>query len=261
MLPVIPFPAIDPVIFEIGPFAIRWYALAYVVGLLVAWWMMVRMAKKPPYAIETKDIDDFLVWATFGVVIGGRLGQVLFYHPDYYFANPGEILKVWKGGMAFHGGILGVAVAGLLFARKRGIRPLHLADLMACASPVGLFLGRIANFINGELWGRPTDVAWAMEFPRGGPIPRHPSQLYEAVLEGLVLFLIVNWLARNEALRRRPGFLTGVFIGGYGIARSIAEFTREPDGWIGPLTMGQAYSVPMILIGLVLVLRAKPETA
>ncbi len=262
MFPLIPYPIIDPILFEWGPVVIRWYALAYVFGLLGAWWLMLRHAKLPPYEIEARHIDDFLVWATLAVMIGGRLGHVVFYDPGYYLDHPVEILKVWRGGMSFHGGILGVTAAGLLFTRRRGIRPLDLADLMSAAAPIGLFLGRLANFVNGELWGRPTDVPWAMVFPRDIlQVPRHPSQLYEAALEGLVLFVIVNWLVKNESVRRRPGVITGVFIGGYGVFRSLAEFVREPDAWFGPLTEGQALSLPMILIGIVLVLRAKPEKA
>lgn len=255
---VIPYPSIDPVLVSLGPIVIRWYALAYVAGLLLGWRYMLRLGAKAPQAIEPRHVDDFLVWATLGVVLGGRLGHVLFYAPDYYFSQPMEILRVWKGGMSFHGGILGVTVAGLLFVRQRKLDALVFADILSCAAPIGLFFGRIANFINGELWGRPTDVPWAMIFPRGGPVPRHPSQLYEAALEGLVLFLLANFLWRNETVRNRPGMVAGAFIGGYGLVRSLSEFTREPDGWVGPLTTGQALSTPMVLIGLYLVMRAKP---
>ena len=258
---VIPYPAIDPILVSFGPIVIRWYALAYVAGLLGGWRYMVYLAQKAPTPVGVREVDDFLLWATLGVVLGGRLGQVLFYDPAFYVANPAEIFKVWKGGMSFHGGILGVAVAGLIFVRQRGLSAPVFADILSCVAPIGLFFGRIANFINGELWGRPTDVPWAMVFPRGGPVPRHPSQLYEAALEGLALFIIANLLWRSEIIRNRPGIAAGAFIGGYGLFRSLAEFTREPDGWIGPLTSGQALSVPMVLIGLWLIIRAKPVKA
>lgn len=253
----IPYPAIDPIIFQIGPLAIRWYALAYVAGLVLGWRLILRLAQKAPQPVKAIDVDDFLVWATLAVVLGGRLGHVLFYQPDYYLRDPMAILRVWEGGMSFHGGILGVTVAGLLFVRSRKLSGLIFADLLSCAAPIGLFFGRIANFINGELFGRVTDVPWAMVFPRGGSYPRHPSQLYEALLEGLVLFVVANLIYRNEALRRRPGLTTGAFIGGYGLARILSETVRDPDGWVLPwLTIGQALSLPMVAIGLVLAILA-----
>ncbi|OHC80876.1 MAG: prolipoprotein diacylglyceryl transferase, partial [Rhodospirillales bacterium RIFCSPLOWO2_01_FULL_65_14] len=180
---VIPFPAIDPVIFSIGPFAIRWYALAYIAGLVFGWRLMRRLAARPPATATADEVDDFLVWATIGVVLGGRLGYVLFYNSAYYFHNPLSALAVWRGGMSFHGGFLGVIVATVIFCRKRGVDLLMFSDRMACVAPIGLFFGRIANFINGELYGRAADVPWAVVFPRGGPEPRHPSQLYEALGE------------------------------------------------------------------------------
>lgn len=266
------YPLIDPIIFEIGPFVVRWYALAYIAGLILGWQYMLRLAKDPPQAVGVRDVDDFLLWATMGVVIGGRLGYVLFYKPEYYLANPSEIIMVMNGGMAFHGGILGVTVAGLVFCRRRGLNPLAFADLLACAAPIGLFFGRIANFINAELYGRASDVAWAMAFPlrQGAEVlgwtdPRHPSQLYEAALEGALLFFVAYWLWQKEPIRRQPGLITGVFIAGYGTSRFIVEFFREPDAHLGAVagfaTMGQLLSVPMILLGVGLALYARNRTA
>jgi phosphatidylglycerol:prolipoprotein diacylglycerol transferase len=255
----IPYPAIDPVLIEIGPFVVRWYALAYIAGLVIGWRWCLMLAKRPPLFVTAEAVDDFLVWATLGVVLGGRLGYVLFYKPDYYLANPLEALQVWHGGMSFHGGALGVILAIALFCRQRRINFLAFGDIIVCAAPIGLFFGRIANFINSELWGRVTDVPWAMVFPNGGPLPRHPSQLYEAFLEGIVLFLVVNGLERFTAIRERPGALSGVFLIGYGIARIVAELFREPDSFLGflafGLTMGQILSLPFVLVGLLLLLR------
>ncbi len=257
---VIVFPTIDPILVEIGPFAIRWYALAYIAGIVLAWRYMRALAPRHAGAVDALAIDDFIVWATLGIVFGGRLGYVLFYKPGYYLANPQEILFVWQGGMSFHGGLLGVAAALVLFARKRGIGLLTLADLVACAAPIGLFFGRIANFINGELWGRPGDVPWAMVFPYGGPAARHPSQLYEAALEGALLFLVMLALWRIAGFRDRPGRLTGAFLIGYGSFRFIVEFFREPDAHLGFLvgsaTMGQLLSLPLIAAGLWLMARS-----
>jgi len=247
------FPAFDPVAISIGPLVIRWYALAYIGGLLVGWQYCRWLARRSPAGIEAQAIDDYLLWATLGVVLGGRLGYVFFYNAAHYLANPLEIAYVWQGGMSFHGGLIGVTVATVLFARKTGVSLFGLADIVCCAAPIGLFLGRLANFVNGELFGRPTDAPWGMIFPQGGPIPRHPSQLYEAALEGLVLFLVLWLLARRGALRRR-GLTTGVFFAGYGAARLLVELFREPDAQIGFLaggiTMGQALSLPMLLIGI-----------
>jgi len=248
-----PFPDIDPVIFQIGPFALRWYALAYLAGLLLGIYYMTWLAKRYALNFDKETLDDFLTWAVFGVILGGRLGYVLFYKPDFYFYNPGEILQVWKGGMSFHGGILGVTAAMYLFARKRGLPFLELTDLVSVAAPIGLFFGRIANFINGELFGRVTDVSWGVIFPMGGPLPRHPSQLYESLFEGLVLFLVLLFLFRFKGLRGRPGFMTGTFLIGYALARMGVEFFREPDAYLGFLfagaTMGQLLSMPMLALG------------
>lgn len=255
----LPFPAIDPVLVEFGPFALRWYALAYIVGILLAWRYMRALATNDrlwgsatrPTAAQ---IDDFVLWGTLGIILGGRLGYVLFYNPAYYLANPAEALALWSGGMSFHGGFAGTVIAMILFAWKRGIPLWTLFDLAGCAAPIGLFFGRIANFINSELWGRPTDVPWAFVFPTGGPEPRHPSQLYEAALEGVLLFFVLRLLSHRFKLLQKPGFLAGAFAFGYGIGRSIAELYRVPDAHIGYLggflTMGILLSLPMILAGL-----------
>ncbi|MBL8658961.1 MAG: prolipoprotein diacylglyceryl transferase [Rhodospirillales bacterium] len=253
----LPYPYIDPVLVEIGPFVIRWYALAYLFGLILGWQYARRLAKYPPNRIAPLDVDDFLIWATAGVILGGRLGYVLFYRTEFYIANPLAIAQIWKGGMSFHGGLLGVVVAGVLYCRLRRLPILSFADLIFCAAPIGLGLGRIANFINGELVGRPSNVPWAMVFPGFGPEPRHPSQLYQAALEGLVLFVLMHLLWRVEAIRNRAGILSGAFLLGYGIFRSFAEFFRQPDANLGFLyagaTMGQLLSMPMIVAGLILI--------
>ncbi len=264
MILAIPFPAFDPVAIEIGPFAIRWYALAYVVGLLLGWRYCVWLAQRPPSFVTRAQIDDFLVWATLGVVLGGRLGYVLFYQPLHFLENPQDIIMVWHGGMSFHGGLVGVILAMILFARKNRIAFFALADIVACATPIGLFLGRLANFVNGELYGRPTDAPWAVVFPgkEAGGLPRHPSQLYEAALEGVVLFLVLFAMARFSQAKAQPRLLSGVFMIGYGLSRIIAELFREPDLQLGYLpggtTMGQWLSLPMIVAGIVFILRARP---
>ncbi len=264
MIAALTFPQIDPIAISFGPFAIRWYALAYIGGLLIAWWYCRRLTTRPPREVDAAAFDDFLLWATFGILLGGRLGYVLFYKPGFYLANPQEILMIWRGGMSFHGGLLGVAVAEVAFARRRGIPLLALTDIVACAAPIGLFLGRIANFVNGELFGRPSELPWAMAFPRGGPLARHPSQLYEAALEGLVLFLVLYVLVRLRALER-GGILTGAFLIGYALARMLAERFREPDAYLGFLaggvTMGQVLSLPLLLAGLGLVIWARRARA
>jgi len=258
------YPHIDPVALHLGPLSVRWYALAYIAGLLLGWRYAAYWAKTNAFRPTPEDFENFLTWAVLGVVLGGRLGYVLFYQPRFYFSHPLEILMVWHGGMSFHGGCLGVMAAIAGFSLRHKIKALALGDLVAAAAPIGLFFGRIANFINGELYGRVTDVPWAMVFPNGGPEPRHPSQLYQATLEGLVLFIALYFLVRNDKLRARHGFISGAFLVGYGCARMIGEVFREPDaflGFIGPFTMGQLLSVPMILIGLFLMLRAKDNAA
>ena len=260
----IPFPAIDPVAVAIGPFVVRWYALAYIVGLLLGWRYCLVLADRPPRLVERRDIDDFLVWATLGVVLGGRIGYVLFYQPGYYLQHPIEALYLWHGGMSFHGGALGVTLAILLFTRARRLPVLAFSDVIAEAIPIGLFFGRIANFINGELFGRETDISWAVVFPNGGPVPRHPSQLYEAVCEGLLLFLLLL-LAEHRGARRRPGIVTGLFLIGYAVARMSGELFRQPDAQLGFLvfgtTMGQLLSIPVLIAGFILIWWARRQPA
>ena len=258
-MPGIPFPDIDPVAVQIGPLAIRWYSLAYIAGILLGWRYMRHLSRRWESPVSAEHLGDFILWAIFGIILGGRLGYVLFYNLDHYLAEPLQILVIWRGGMSFHGGLLGVIGVTWLFARRRSIPILALSDLIACAAPIGLLLGRIANFVNGELYGRVTDVPWAMVFPAGGPAPRHPSQIYEALLEGLALFTVLAILAQLPRVYRSPGLLTGVFFAGYGLARFIVEFVREPDPQLGFilafLTMGQVLSVPLVLFGGYLVLR------
>ena len=256
------FPAIDPVAVEIGPVTIRWYALAYAVGLLLGWQYVRYLAEKRIDGLTRHDADDLLVWGTVGVLVGGRLGYVLFYQPSFYFANPAEIPLIWQGGMSFHGGTLGVLIATILYCRVKRIGLLPVADAVCAQVPIGLFLGRIANFINGELYGRPSELPWAMVFPGGGLMPRHPSQLYEAVMEGLILFSLLAVAVHTRRVVQRPGTVAGIFLAGYGIARIIAELFREPDAFLGfilpGLTMGQLLSLPMIVLGLFLILRIPP---
>ena len=260
----LPFPAIDPVLIEVGPFAIRWYALAYIVGIFLAWWYAKRLVGNaglwgPGGApMQPGDLDDFVVWAAVGIVGGGRLGYVLFYDLAHYLQQPADILAVWQGGMSFHGGFLGMVIAMTIFARNRAIPVWSLIDVIAPSVTFGLLLGRLANFINGELFGRVTDVQWAFVFPAGGDAPRHPSQLYEAALEGLALFLFLRLLTHRYHRLAHPGFVSGGFAAGYGVARTFVEFFREPDiqlGYFaGGLTMGMLLSVPMIVVGVALMI-------
>jgi phosphatidylglycerol:prolipoprotein diacylglycerol transferase len=261
VLPVLPFPAIDPVMFSIGPLAIRWYALAYIVGIIAGWFYARSIiASKRIWGgqapLTVVDFDDFIIWVTLGIILGGRVGYVLFYNFGHFTTHPLEILELWNGGMSFHGGFIGTGIAIVLFALRRGVPMLSLSDVVTAVAPIGLFLGRLANFINGELWGRPTDVWWAMVFPNGGPIPRHPSQLYEAALEGLVLFAVLTVLVWLGGGLKRPGLVTGAFATGYGIARIVCELFREPDvqlGFLwGGLTMGMLLCIPLILAGVAL---------
>ena len=262
----IAFPVFDPVAFAIGPFVVRWYALAYIGGIVLGWIYARALIKNAklwggPSPITLAQMDDFVLWVTIGIIVGGRTGYVLFYNPAFFMQHPAEIFELWKGGMSFHGGFLGCVAAVMLFARKNDTSILSLGDITTAVGPIGLFLGRIANFINSELWGRAADpsLPWAMIFPNGGPIPRHPSQLYEAGLEGIVLFTILAVMIRMGALKRR-GLILGSFIAIYGIARIIGECFREPDPQLGflwgGLTMGMLLSVPMIIAGAIIIVAA-----
>ncbi|RIK98704.1 MAG: prolipoprotein diacylglyceryl transferase [Proteobacteria bacterium] len=263
-LAVLPFPVFDPVAVSFGPFAIRWYALAYIGGIVFGWLYARQIIKSRrawggPSPISLPQMDDFILWVTLGIILGGRIGYVAFYNPAYFAAHPAEIVRLWEGGMSFHGGFLGCVIAVMAFARRHRISILSLGDITCAVGPIGLFLGRIANFINSELWGRPTDVPWAIVFPNGGPEPRHPSQLYEAGLEGILLFTLLAFMIRAGALKR-PGLIVGAFATVYGLARITGELFREPDPQLGflwgGLTMGMLLSVPMIVAGLVLIARA-----
>jgi phosphatidylglycerol:prolipoprotein diacylglycerol transferase len=255
----LPFPMIDPVLVQIGPFAIRWYALAYIAGIVLGWRLARRLVVLGPKVATPEQVDDFVTWVTLGIILGGRFGYVIFYRPDIFLRAPWEILYLWQGGMSFHGGALGVIVALYFFTRRQGLDWVAFSDRVVCVVPIGIFLGRLANFINGELWGRVADVPWAMVFPGAGPDPRHPSQLYQAGLEGLCLFILLMVLVYRPSVRARVGVLSGVFLAGYGVARFIGEFFRQPDAHLGFLfagaTMGQLLSLPMMAVGVWLVLR------
>jgi phosphatidylglycerol:prolipoprotein diacylglycerol transferase len=272
---VLPFPAFNPILvqfgpfafgsIEIGPFSIKWYALAYIAGILLGWLYARSLVRCATYwggqaPLSVLDLDDFILWVALGIILGGRIVYILFYKPAFFAANPWEIPKLWTGGMSFHGGFIGCVVAVILFGRHRGIPVLSLGDVTCAVGPIGLFLGRLANFVNGELWGRPSDVPWAMVFPKDeSGLPRHPSQLYEATLEGLLLFILLTLVIRSGGLRR-PGLVIGTFALGYGIVRIVGELFRQPDpqlGFlVGGLTMGMLLSAPMIVFGAVLIARA-----
>jgi len=259
------YPEFDPVVINFGFVQIRWYALAYLGGLLIGWWYLnqLNVSKYWPRGspLSRADAEELIFWAMIGIVLGGRLGYVLFYKPWDYFSHPLDIFKIWEGGMSFHGGLIGVTLAIILYAKRYGKSMLQVGDLAGCTVPIGLFLGRIANFINAELWGRKTDVAWAFILPRAGPIGRHPSQLYEAFLEGLVLFLVLRFLFVRTNIRFIPGALCGTFLVGYGAVRFFVEFFREPDVFLGTLwlgaSMGQLLSLPMIVFGGGLIVNAR----
>jgi phosphatidylglycerol:prolipoprotein diacylglycerol transferase len=262
----IAFPVFDPVAVSIGPIVIRWYALAYIGGILSGWIYARSLLKNEklwggPAPATPVQIDDFILWVTIGIIVGGRTGYVLFYNPAFFIQHPAEIFQLWNGGMSFHGGFLGCVAVVMLFAHRNNISILSLGDITTAVAPIGLLLGRLANFINSELWGRPADasVPWAMVFPNGGPLPRHPSQLYEAALEGVLLFAVLAVMVRMGALKR-PGLILGSFITVYALARITGEFFREPDPQLGflwgGLTMGMLLSVPMIIAGAILIMMA-----
>ncbi|MEX5598610.1 prolipoprotein diacylglyceryl transferase [Pseudophaeobacter sp. C1-32P7] len=288
---MIQFPDLSPEIFSITigsfEFALRWYALAYIVGILIAWRLAVTALRQPALwpasqpPMRPQQVEDLLTWIIIGVILGGRLGFVLFYQPGYYLSNPAAILRIWEGGMAFHGGLIGVVLAAWIFALRHGVPRLQMADLVAVSVPPGLMLGRLANFINAELWGRPTDLPWGVAFPGqaaqdcgqalGEICARHPSQLYEALLEGALLATLLLWMVWRRRAFHRPGLVLGLFLAGYGMARFLVEFARQPDvqfvtpgnplglawhvGGYG-LTMGQLLSLPMIALGLVFAIAA-----
>ena len=256
---LLPFPNIDPVLIEFGrignfPLAIRWYGLLWITGCLLAWWNAIKYFERSSQPLVRKDIDDFLVWGLLGTVIGGRIGYGIFYSNQHF-----NLFQIWQGGLSFHGGLLGVILAVVIYTKLRAIPFWKFSDAISCSAPIGLFSVRIANFINGELYGRATNMPWGMMFPEGGTEIRHPSQLYEAILEGIILFALLYFLSRKDKIRDRQGLLTGVFMVGYAIARSAVEFVREPDVHLGllpgGLTMGQWLSIPVFVFGLYLVFR------
>lgn len=253
------FPEMSPVIFSVGAFAVRWYSMAYLCGIAAAWFMILRMVKKYNLGLTRQQVEDAVFFTTIGIIVGGRLGYVLFYGQEFFWEHPWQIPAIWKGGMSFHGGAVG-AVAGMFYtAYSRKTNFWQLTDLAALFAPIGIFLGRIANFVNDELWGRVTDVPWAVRFPSGGYLPRHPSQLYEAFAEGLVIFFVLNWLWRYRAVRERRGVVSALFVIMYGSFRIVLERFRQPDAQLGflwgGLTMGQLLSVPVLLFGLYLLWR------
>lgn len=271
LLAALTFPNIDPEAFSIGPVSIKWYCLAYMGGLVLGWLYVRRLLSTPhlwrnntpPLTIDR--VDDLLLYMTLAIIVGGRLGQVLLYEPGYYFSNPAEILKTWRGGMSFHGALIGSAIAILIFARQYKVSARTIMDICCAAVPFGLFFGRVANFINSEHWGRTTDAAVGVVFPNGGPEPRHPSQLYEAALEGLVMLVIMRIMTHKVLGLKQPGLVTGVWLVWYAIARSICEFFREPEPIhalnIEPFTAGQIYSIPMLMLGIYFIVTARRKSA
>lgn len=264
-----PFPDIDPVLIHIGPLAIRWYALGYVVGILLGWRYAVRLISDQKLApvrgpvASSAQIDDLILWLTLGIIVGGRLGHVLFYTPSMLWTDPLEVFRTWNGGMSFHGGVIGVLLATALFCWRNHLDVLRLGDVVTASAPFGIFLVRIANFINAELWGRPTDLPWGVVFPNAGPYPRHPSQIYEAILEGLILFVVLRIATHRLGWLDRRGAVAGLFLAGYACARILIENVREPDAYMPAfpfgLTMGMMLSIPMLLAGVFLIWRALRE--
>lgn len=250
---------LDPVALQIGPFALRWYSLAYLAGIILGWAYLRKLVAQPGAPMAERHADDLIFYATLGIILGGRLGYVFFYEPDMLL-RPLSVFELWRGGMSFHGGAIGTVLAIAIMTHRQKLRFWRVCDYIACVAPLGLLFGRLANFVNGELWGRPTDVPWAMIFPGAGDVPRHPSQLYEAALEGVVLFAILNWLFWRSDARYKPGFLTGMFALCYGLIRFGLEFVRNPDQqlvWLVAqtgLSMGQWLSIPLALAGLWLIL-------
>ncbi|MDX2259853.1 MAG: prolipoprotein diacylglyceryl transferase [Hyphomicrobiaceae bacterium] len=270
-LAAIPFPAFDPVAIEIGPIAIRWYGLAYAAGLLLGWLYIRRLLATPALwprsspPMQPDDVDELLVFVTLGVVVGGRLGHILFYEPAHYLAHPLEVFAIWKGGMAFHGGLVGTAIAMLLYARRRGVSVWPVMDVVAAAVPIGLLFGRLANFVNGEIVGSPTDMPWGMVFPGWGSEPRHPAMLYEAALEGIALFALLRYATHTQGTLKLPGLTTGLFLVGYAAFRIFCELFKfvdyrmlHPDL---PVTKGMVYSLPMLLVGIWFVIAARRRAA
>ncbi len=252
---------LSPILLDLGFFQLRWYSLAYIAGIIVGWWYLLKLVAQPGSPMARRHADDLVFYARLGILLGGRLGYVLFYKPAEYFANPGEIIRVWDGGMSFHGGVIGVSLAILFMAWKHKLNWLRIHDYVACTIPFGMFFGRMANFVNGELWGRPADVPWAMIFPLADEQARHPSQLYQAGLEGLAIMLLLWFLFWKTDARHYPGRLVGWFLVGLGTARFIVEFFREPDDHLGliwlDLSMGQLLTVPMLLGGAYLIATSK----
>lgn len=259
---MLPFPDIDPVAISLGPLSVHWYGLAYVAGILLGWWYARALIKRPSLwagqhaPVTNAHLDDFLVWIAVGVVAGGRLGYVLFYDTGNVLSDPLRIFQIWNGGMSFHGGFAGATIAMVVFARRHQIPVWSMFDIVAAVVPIGILFGRIANFVNGELWGRVTNVPWSFVFPTGGPFARHPSQLYEAMLEGVVLLALLAVLIFRFSALRKPGFVAGVFVSGYALSRIVVEFFREPDAQLGYLlgtgwlTMGMVLSLPMLAVGM-----------
>lgn len=259
----IDFPNISPIIFSIGPIAIRWYSMAYIAGILFAWFCIVRNIEKYKVKLTRKDVEDLAFYATLGIILGGRLGYVIFYGGSAFWHNPLQVFEIWKGGMSFHGGVVGVIVATYFFARKINYRFLGLTDLIVLFAPMGILLGRLANFANDELWGRVTNVPWAIKFPSGGYLPRHPSQLYEAFFEGLLMLIVLNLVWRIKWVRERTGFVSALFVIFYGLFRVSMEQFREPDAHMGfffkYLTMGQILSLPLMVVGIYVIYKSMKE--
>lgn len=258
MVEALEFPNIDPVLISFGPVAIRWYSIAYLLGIFIGWFLITKKIENKKTSLTKEILEDYTFWLVVGIVLGGRFAYVLFYAFDYFYQNPLSVFKVWEGGMSFHGGLIGVILVSFIFSQKYKIRFLELTDLLALVAPIGLFFGRIANFINDELWGRVAyDVPWAVKFPKGGYLPRHPSQIYEALLEGLLLFVILQLVAKNEKFYKRRGIISGLFVIFYALFRMFIEQYRQPDqqlGFIfGQITMGQILSFPMILVGAIVI--------